>query len=164
MFDALLPEAFLEDMVTFVSTAPAMNGDMLESSSPADILFWVIHLGVDRMLAAKRLPGVTSMGGSEIVKWAPVDGSNETWLDWSYYHLDEGEISGVGERDAITWMCFCVCVSNCLLVFLLFSLHQSFYLPLLLGRPCASVAVLDMGMLTQHCTLIPYPILLVCLY
>lgn len=90
-FDAVMPPELLEDLVTFVATSAAMNGEMLESSSPADILFWVIHLGVDRMLAAKRLPGVSVMGDTDFVKWGVVDGSNESWLDWSYYTFNEGE-------------------------------------------------------------------------
>ena len=35
-----------------------LHGDMIESSSPADIVFWLVHPALDRMLAAKRLPNV----------------------------------------------------------------------------------------------------------
>lgn len=90
MFNAVMPTELLEDMVTFLATASIQHGDMIESSSPADIVFWVVHPGIDRMLSAKRLPGVTDMGGTPFYKWTVVDGSNETWLEWSYYTFEAG--------------------------------------------------------------------------
>ena len=33
-------------------------GEMIESASTADVLFWMIHPAIERLLAAKRLPEV----------------------------------------------------------------------------------------------------------
>jgi hypothetical protein len=91
IFDAVMPEELLEDMVTFMATSSVLHGDMIESSSPADIIFWLIHPSIERMLAAKRLPTVTAMGNTEFTKWDVVDGSNETWLEYSPYTFEAGE-------------------------------------------------------------------------
>ena len=32
-----------QDMLTFIATNPVMEGEMVESASTADVLFWVIH-------------------------------------------------------------------------------------------------------------------------
>jgi hypothetical protein len=53
-------------------------------------MFWIIHPAIERLLQAKRLPGVTNMGGTEFYKWPVVDGSNETWLQYSYYTFESG--------------------------------------------------------------------------
>jgi hypothetical protein len=37
-----LPSHNLSSKVTMVATAPVLEGDMLESSSPSDILFWLV--------------------------------------------------------------------------------------------------------------------------
>ena len=60
---------------------------MIESASTADVLFWLIHPGIERLLAAKRLPAVTAMNGAPFTQWADVSGMNETWLHYSYYDL-----------------------------------------------------------------------------
>jgi hypothetical protein len=62
-FDAFWSREMLEDLVKFVSNTPLIEGEMLEAASPADIVFWLIHPGVERLLAAKRLTTVTHMGG-----------------------------------------------------------------------------------------------------
>jgi hypothetical protein len=45
---------------------------MMESASPSDILFWVVHPAIDRLLSAKRLSAVTYMGdeSQEFMKWS----------------------------------------------------------------------------------------------
>ena len=55
---AVMPPELLEDMVNMIARNPLLHGDMIESSSPADIIFWLVHPALDRMLAAKRLPSV----------------------------------------------------------------------------------------------------------
>ena len=64
---------------------------MLESSSPIDILFWVIHPTIERLLSAKRLNGYVDYGGTPIYRWPVVDGSQETWYSFSYFSLDANE-------------------------------------------------------------------------
>ena len=63
---------------------------MIESASTADIMFWLTHPVIERMLSAKRLPDVTLMGTQEFSKWSTPDGSDETWLEYSYYTFEKG--------------------------------------------------------------------------
>ncbi len=90
-FKAIWSDEMLEDLVYFLATSSVLEGEMIESASTADIMFWLIHPAIERLVFAKRLPLVTDMGGTEFYKWDIVDGSNETWLSYSYYSLEEGE-------------------------------------------------------------------------
>ena len=58
-----MPEELLEDLTVMMATTPVLEGEMIESASTADVLFWIIHPGIERLLAAKRLAGVTAMNG-----------------------------------------------------------------------------------------------------
>lgn len=89
-FARLFPKDFIVDLVTTISTTSLYEGEMLEAASPADIMFWVIHPTIERLLFAKRIPGVTKMGPKSFSKWE-TDGSGEEWLSYSYYTLAEGE-------------------------------------------------------------------------
>jgi hypothetical protein len=91
VFNAVMPQELLADMVTMIATSPILHGDMIESSSPADIIFWLIHPGIDRMLSAKRLPTPNVMGDTNYVKWPVVDGSAESWYAFSPYTFGAGE-------------------------------------------------------------------------
>ena len=51
----VMSEAARRDLVTTVCTASAYEGELLESASPSDPIFWMIHPAIDRMLSAKRL-------------------------------------------------------------------------------------------------------------
>jgi hypothetical protein len=64
---------------------------MIESSSTADIMFWMIHPAIERLLSAKRLPKVTKMGKTEFSKWEDVDGSEERWVQFSVYDLNKND-------------------------------------------------------------------------
>lgn len=67
---AVMPPELLEDMVNMIARNSLLHGDMIESSSPADIIFWLVHPALDRMLAAKRLPNVkvgTALSASLII-------------------------------------------------------------------------------------------------
>ena len=75
-----------------MATASVREGDMDETSSPIDILFWMIHPAIERLLAAKRIDGVINMGSSLFEKWPVVDGSAEEWLTYSYYSFEAGQI------------------------------------------------------------------------
>jgi hypothetical protein len=88
-FQGFYTEEMRKDLVYMVSTNSAVQGDMLESASPADILFWMIHPVVERLLAAKRLPSVTEMAGTEFYKWET--DTEKTWLEMSAYNLAAGQ-------------------------------------------------------------------------
>ena len=60
---------------------------MIESSSPADILFLLTHPVIERLLAAKRLSTVSTMNMFPILKWPQVDGNNEFWVYYSFYNF-----------------------------------------------------------------------------
>ena len=91
VFNKIFPEEFIIDMVYMLSTMSSVEGEMLESSSPIDILFWVIHPTIERLLAAKRVDAYVEYGGTPIYKWPTIDGSQETWYSFSYFSLEENE-------------------------------------------------------------------------
>lgn len=91
VFNKIFPEEFIIDMVYMLSTMSSIEGEMLESSSPIDILFWVIHPTIERLLSAKRVNAYVDYGGSQIYRWATQDGSEETWYSFSYFSLEENE-------------------------------------------------------------------------
>jgi len=91
VFNKIFPEEFIIDMVYMLSTMSSIEGEMLESSSPIDILFWVIHPTIERLLAAKRVNAYVEYGGTPIYKWPTIDGSQETWYSFSYFSLEENE-------------------------------------------------------------------------
>lgn len=91
VFNKIFPEEFIIDMVYMLSTMSSVEGEMLESSSPIDILFWVIHPTIERLLAAKRVDAYVDYGGTPIYRWPTIDGSQETWYSFSYFSLEENE-------------------------------------------------------------------------
>ena len=86
-FERTMPVELLEDLTVMVATSSVQEGEMIESASTADVLFWMIHPSIERLLAAKRLPDVTSMNGFAFAQWPDVSGRNESWLQYSYYDL-----------------------------------------------------------------------------
>jgi hypothetical protein len=92
-FKAAFPQEFLDDLVTVTATASVIEGEMVESASTADPLFWFIHPVIERLLQAKRLPDVLNMGSKTFSKWDVVDGSAETFKEYSYYSFDAGDKS-----------------------------------------------------------------------
>jgi len=85
MFRQLFSDDFITDLVQTISSSSVIEGEMIEAASPIDIPFWVIHPTLERILAAKRLSSVSSMASAPFSKWPSVDGSGETWLDYSDY-------------------------------------------------------------------------------
>eukprot|EP00595_Chromulina_sp_UTEXLB2642_P002508 CAMPEP_0196765442 /NCGR_PEP_ID=MMETSP1095-20130614/8865_1 /TAXON_ID=96789 ORGANISM="Chromulina nebulosa, Strain UTEXLB2642" /NCGR_SAMPLE_ID=MMETSP1095 /ASSEMBLY_ACC=CAM_ASM_000446 /LENGTH=510 /DNA_ID=CAMNT_0042123479 /DNA_START=713 /DNA_END=2245 /DNA_ORIENTATION=+ len=88
-FLKLFGEDFVVELIDTISNTSIKEGEMLEAASPADITFWVIHPTIERLLIAKRLPNVNFMGTSVFQKWGTVDGSEESWLSYSYYSQAE---------------------------------------------------------------------------
>eukprot|EP01034_Spumella_vulgaris_P025774 gene25774-32265_t len=90
-FSAAFSEEFLEETTKLVATSSVKEGEMLHSGSPADIMFWIIHPVIERLLAAKRVQHVERMGDQQFVKWDyTMDTNKDNWLSWSYYNLEAG--------------------------------------------------------------------------
>jgi hypothetical protein len=88
-FKSTMPEELLKDIVFMFANTHVKEGEMLESASPADILFWIIHPAIERLLAAKRIPNLTKFGKNHFNKWE--DPNTEQWLQYSFYTQMEGE-------------------------------------------------------------------------
>ena len=94
-FTSVMPDEMLADMTYWLTTSSVMEGEMIESASTADPLFWLTHPVIERLLAAKRLPAVTKMGShATFENWPVYNGNNETWLEFSYYTFGLGENMG----------------------------------------------------------------------
>lgn len=93
-----LPTEMRQDLVHTFCTAGVKEGEQLESASPMDIVFWMIHPVLDRLVAAKRLasqPGGITMGSYG--KVAPFE--DETWLEFSSYSTPDYTCKGHGPHD-----------------------------------------------------------------
>ena len=90
-FTAVMPEEMLEDMTYWLATSSVQEGEMIESASTADPLFWLTHPVIERLLSAKRLETVTKMGTQSFDNWKQFNGNNETWLEYSYYTFGLGK-------------------------------------------------------------------------
>lgn len=95
----LWPKEMLHDFIDTVSNYPLYEGDMLESASPADPLFWVIHPTIERVLQLKLqdysdAPKDFQRGNLGRTEFKPWDKSAWDWLDYSTYTF------GVGENQA----------------------------------------------------------------
>jgi len=89
-FSAVFSDDFMKDVTELVTLNTVKEGEMLHSGSPADIMFWMIHPVIERMLAAKRVSTVNTMGGVEFVKWENVYATSDNWYSYSYYTLEAG--------------------------------------------------------------------------
>ena len=95
----LWPKEMLQDFINMVSDYPVYEGDMLESASPADPLFWVIHPTIERVLQLKLqdysdVPPEYQQGKLGNTKFQSFDKSKESvweWLDYSKYTFGIGE-------------------------------------------------------------------------
>jgi hypothetical protein len=87
-----MTEPFMRELTGVLATSSVKEGEKLEAASPADMMFWMIHTVIERLLAAKRLDTVNSMGGTEFNKWSGVMGkSKSTWEMSSYYNIKKGQ-------------------------------------------------------------------------
>lgn len=85
-FSSTMPEELLSDLTSFIATSSVLEGEMIESASTADPMFWMIHPVIERLVAAKRLPDVTRMGSKPFSK-PTTDYTKDDWLSYSYYNL-----------------------------------------------------------------------------
>jgi hypothetical protein len=99
IFNAVVPEHLRKDIVTMFCSAGVKEGEMLESASPQDPLFWMIHPVIDRMLVAKRLAKHSTLGFGSFGKFQGF--ADESWLDYSYYAKDDNGCLGHGMEDAV---------------------------------------------------------------
>lgn len=97
----ILSEEMREDMTRMVCTAGAKEGQQLESASPLDIVFWMIHPVLDRLATAKRLAtaGAVIPFGSGMGYVSPF--SSEEWVEYSYYSTDDYKCPGHGRNDLV---------------------------------------------------------------
>merc|ERR1711998_477267 len=104
LMHTLLPEDMRETFAHFVCTAGVKEGQQLESASPLDIVFWMIHPVLDRLLTAKRLstPENKIRFGNN---WGHVETFTDlTWTDYSYYNnypYEGYHCSGHGKEDPV---------------------------------------------------------------
>lgn len=68
-FNSTMPQELLKDLTYFLATSSVLEGEMIESASTADPMFWIIHPVIERLVSAKRLDGVNTMGSLEYSKW-----------------------------------------------------------------------------------------------
>jgi len=101
LMHTILSKDMRESMTRMVCTAGAKEGQQLESASPLDIVFWMIHPVLDRLATAKRLatagakiPFGTGMGN--VAGFA-----TEDWTEYSYYSTDEFKCPGHGKNDLV---------------------------------------------------------------
>ena len=98
MFSTFFPQDFLQELTVMIATTTIQEGDMLESASPADVTFWLIHPTIERQLAAKRLKDSSiTFGNVPFNRWPTIDGSEETWLEASTYNFEAGTNAGYPE-------------------------------------------------------------------
>ena len=87
-----------KDLVRTFCSAGVKEGEQLESASPMDIVFWMIHPVLDRLVTAKRLasqPGGIFMGSYGKIE--PFE--DESWLEFSSYSTDNYTCTGHGPDD-----------------------------------------------------------------
>ena len=101
---AVIPESVRKAVTTLMCTASVYEGEALESASPSDPIFFMIHPAIDRLTTAKRLAGVSDVYFDSIRIQPFLD---ETWLDYSYYEncqghgADDEVLAGLDGLDSI---------------------------------------------------------------
>ncbi len=99
VFTELWPKQMQKDFIHMVSEYPIREGDMLESASPADPLFWVIHPTIERVLQLKTQdysdapPDFTrgSLGNTQFSTWDRTKEGVWEWLEYSTYTFGKGD-------------------------------------------------------------------------
>jgi hypothetical protein len=99
MFQSTVPEEIRKDMVTTICSAGVKEGEQLESASPLDPIFWMIHPILDRLLTAKRLSGTSNLPFGGFGSLEPFQ--NEDWLEYSYYTTNDFTCVGHGANDEV---------------------------------------------------------------
>lgn len=90
-FNKTMSEEFMEDLIKTIASSPVKEGEMIQSSSPADIMFWMVHPVIERVLSAKRISTVSEVGGTSFGKWTNgEDSTSDMWLSYSYYNIEAG--------------------------------------------------------------------------
>jgi hypothetical protein len=95
----LASEEMRKDMVTMFCSAGVKEGEMLESASPSDPMFWMIHPILDRMLVAKRLAATANLKFGSFGRYEAF--TDESWLDYSAYTSDTYTCEGHSMYDAV---------------------------------------------------------------
>ena len=79
------------------AAAGVKEGEQLESASPLDPIFWMIHPILDRLLMAKRLSGESDITFGAFGNVHPF--TDTEWYEYSYYTTDEFTCLGHGAQD-----------------------------------------------------------------
>lgn len=95
----IMPESFRKTMITNICSTGVKEGELLESASPADPIFFIIHPIIDRMLTAKRLAETQEIHFGEWGLVPPFESME--WLDYSFYSEENYTCSGHGMHDAV---------------------------------------------------------------
>mmetsp|Transcript_434 Transcript_434/g.617 ORF Transcript_434/g.617 Transcript_434/m.617 type:complete len:485 (-) Transcript_434:318-1772(-) len=84
-----LSDDIREDLITTMcSVGQVQEGEMLESGSPSDPLFFTIHPAIDRLTIAKRFPmNQNPLPFANLGYFKSLDGQ-DYWEPWSYYGAD----------------------------------------------------------------------------
>ena len=85
-------------MVETMCTAGLRQGEQLESASPLDVIFWMIHPVLDRMTTAKRLSASADIEFGSFGTLKPFQ--DDSWLEYSYYTTNDYTCTGT------TWFLF----------------------------------------------------------
>jgi len=99
IFQTLFSEEARKDAITMFCSAGVKEGEMLESASPGDPLFWMIHPVLDRMITAKRLAGVSHLTFGNYGQFRAFE--DESWLDYSFYNTDTYYCEGHSMYDEV---------------------------------------------------------------
>jgi hypothetical protein len=94
-----LSESVRKELVTSICTSGVKEGEMVESSSTLDPMFFMIHPVLDRLLAAKRLSAVSNINFGSYGQVQPF--SSEDWLDMSYYNTEDHYCQGHSMYDPV---------------------------------------------------------------
>jgi len=99
MFTAVVSEEMRKGLITSMCSAGVKEGEQLESASPVDPVFWLIHPILDRMTTVKRLAALQDIPFGD---FGSVSGFDDTeWIDYSFYSTDNYSCTGHGMHDAV---------------------------------------------------------------
>lgn len=100
IFDAVVTPDLKKDIVTMMCSTFVKEGENVESASPADPVFWMIHPILDRMITLKRLTEMNE-GVSFGTMGTIFPFEDTSWLDYSYYSTNDYTCEGHGMFDAV---------------------------------------------------------------
>jgi len=99
IFKAVVPEDMRKKLITSICSAGVKQGEQLESASPVDPVFWLIHPILDRLTQLKRL---AKLGNTPFGTIGYVNAFTDVeWIDYSFYTSTNYTCSGHSMHDAV---------------------------------------------------------------